>query len=871
MGGSITFGVLPLLLLYGSGGGAQYINCTSGRTDWIADGYCDTFDVINNVEECGYDGGDCCECTCEDTQDNSCGVNGYSCIDPNSGCTNPLAVQFPSCTGTIKDMGNGKCDSSLNNENCGYDGGDCCECTCADGPDYSCADNHFLCLDPASGCVNPIRALYSNCTGDLAEFANGICQDFNNNEDCGYDGGDCCKCTCMDGPENSCSGDHRFECKDPDAPNALYDCEETLPASAPCAADLQRQWLVETPAEAKKMVEAVNCAEGSFDVEWGGDIVVDQTIRVVDGTVLRITGVGSSPIINGGGASRIFTVVNASLHLAGVMVKNGKAISGGAIAASGSILSLNDTVFYGNIAAIYGGAVEVSGGSSVFSGEATFLNNTAGSGGAMYMTDASSASWTGNTTFSNNVAERSGALHVGRRSSVSWAGATVFFGNVASFIGGALRVTDRSSALWSGAMRFINNSAEYFAGAIAVSDESSISWSGSTKFLHNSAVQSAGGALLATENSYVSWSGLTTFSNNSAEGGGGSLFVYESSSVSWSGGTMFSNNKVTEGEGGAIGVIASAVSWSGETTFLANNAATEGGAIYASESTISWSTYTIFSHNAADEGGALLLTGGSSVEWVGKTMFSFNSANSDGGAIGLRSTDSVASSALVINGTTNFTNNTCGANGGGIAVQGMSLVEFETTNITFIANSAKVSGGAIFISGSTVGPVVRSTTFIGNTAQVGGGVYVTGSGTESSSGDMPYPTTFQECSFVANVADISGGAVNSALGQDIFLSLSFIDNRAKVGGALQLAGSASLDRCSFKDNVSGVGGGPAVSNIGSISGVSNSSFVRNVLSCEQGTFLTFSQVYGCGILSFSIPCTILTELSPLYATYRIVP
>ena len=320
---------------------------------------------------------------------------------------------------------------------------------------------------------------------------------------------------------------------------------------------------------------------------------------------------------------------------------------------------------------------------------------------------------------------------------------------------------------------------------------------------------------------------------------------------------MFSNNKVTEGEGGAIGVIASAVSWSGETTFLANSAATEGGAIYASESSISWSTDTIFSHNAADEGGAILLTGGSSVEWIGKTMFSFNSANLDGGAIGLRSTGSMASSALVINGTTKFTDNTCGANEGGIAVQGMSSVEFETTNITFIANSAKNSGGAIFILDTSVGLVVKSMAFIGNTALVGGGVYVAKSD-KASSEDISDPTTFQGCSFVDNVAEISGGAVNNAFGQAVFFNSSFIDNRAKVGGALQLAGSASLDRCSFKDNVSGVGGGPAVSNTGLISNVSYSSFVRNVLSCNQGTFLTFSQVYDCGILSFSIPCTILT-------------
>ena len=562
MGGSITFRVLPLLLLYGSGGGAQYSNCTSGRTDWIADGYCDTFYVVNNVEECGYDGGDCCECTCKDTQDNSCGVNGYSCIDPNSGCTNPLAVQFSSCIGNINDIGDGRCDSSLNNENCGYDGGDCCECTCTDGPDYSCADNHFLCLDPASGCVDPIRVLYSNCTGDLAESANGFCQDFNNNEDCGYDGGDCCECTCVDGPEYSCSGIYRFDCVDPDAPNALYDCEETLPVSAvPCASDLRGQWLVEITADAKEMAEAVYCANDSFDVEWRGNIVVAQTIHIVDGTVLKITGVGSNPAMNGGGTSRIFTVVNASLHLDGVMIENEKAISGGAITASGSILTLNHTVFSGNIAWVYGGALEVSGGSSVFSRGSAFLSNTAGSGGAVYMTDASSASWTGDTIFCDNIAENSGALHVGGASSVSWAGVTEFIGNVASaFFGGALQVKDSSSASWSGAMSFKNNSVEIFAGAVHVSDEGSISWNGSTQFSNNSVLRGGGGALVVITNSDVSWSGLTTFSDNSAHAGGGALLVYNSSSVSWSRGTMFSNNKVAKTDGDAIGVIESVVS-----------------------------------------------------------------------------------------------------------------------------------------------------------------------------------------------------------------------------------------------------------------------------------------------------------------------
>ena len=839
MTGSNTFGVVILLLFAGD---AQYDNCTSGRVDWIADGFCDINDVNNNIEECGYDGGDCCACTCKDTPDRSCGEESeYSCIDPNSGCTDALAIQFPNCAGAVYDNGNGKCDLSLNNEDCGYDAGDCCECTCVDGSNYSCSDNIFLCLDPGSSCVDAIAAQYANCTGDLAMFANGFCQDFNNNEGCGYDGGDCCVCTCTDGPEHLCVENDDFDCVDPDVPTtALYDCQEPPPSLLPCEANLHGRWLVENAAEANDLAEALYCTGGSFDVDWRGDIVVRKTIHVVDGTALKITGVGSSPTISGGNTTRIFTVVNASLHLIDLIVSHGKANSGGAVAASESILTLNHTIFSGNTAIMYGGALDVSGGSSVFGMNTAFQNNMAGSGGALHLTNGSSVSWAGETAFSNNAAERCGAISIKDRSSVFWVGNTTFSDNAASSHGGALQVTDYSVASWSGEMSFVGNTVSLgFGGAIYVSNEGGISWRGATKCSNNSAFL-AGGCIFLKEIGSVSWSGSTDFSGNMAHGGG-ALYFSGKSNVSWSGETRFSHNTATGSQGGAIAVVDSTVSWSGDTIFLANIATTEGGAIYVLGSRIVWNAETIFNRNTADDGGAMLLTQGSSVEWTGKTIFSLNSASSDGGAIGFQSADSATSSVLLINGTTTFTNNTCGENGGGLAIQDMLSVEFETANVIFMANSAKVSGGAIFISGTKVGLVIQGTSFIENTAQVGGGVYATGSGT-ASSGDLFYPTTFHGCSFFNNKAVTAGGAVNSALGQDLFIETSFVGNQAMVGGALELAGTAYVDRCSFEDNVSGVGGGSAVSSIGSISGVNRSSFVHNVLSCDKGTFLTFSKV-----------------------------
>ena len=47
---------------------------------WISDGWCD---IQNNREECGFDGGDCCPSTCEDSM-YFCGDYQWICIDPEA-------------------------------------------------------------------------------------------------------------------------------------------------------------------------------------------------------------------------------------------------------------------------------------------------------------------------------------------------------------------------------------------------------------------------------------------------------------------------------------------------------------------------------------------------------------------------------------------------------------------------------------------------------------------------------------------------------------------------------------------------------------------------------------------------------------------
>ena len=92
--------------------------CESWFAEYIGDGYCDD---MNNVEDCQYDGGDCCgpdiytdycvECICYESSFSSSGTTSTP-----SSCESPL-VNF---------VGDGSCDDENNNEGCQFDGGDCC-------------------------------------------------------------------------------------------------------------------------------------------------------------------------------------------------------------------------------------------------------------------------------------------------------------------------------------------------------------------------------------------------------------------------------------------------------------------------------------------------------------------------------------------------------------------------------------------------------------------------------------------------------------------------------------------------------------------------------------------------------------------------
>lgn len=130
----------------------KYADCSSvgGIPRYAGDGDCDSY---NNNEACGYDGGDCCFCTCENIEQKKCGDSGYYCLDPDASddCRNVTTGDYPECNnvgGKPALIGDGDCDPANSNEECMYDGGDCCWCTCSDSVEYTCGDSEYFCRDP---------------------------------------------------------------------------------------------------------------------------------------------------------------------------------------------------------------------------------------------------------------------------------------------------------------------------------------------------------------------------------------------------------------------------------------------------------------------------------------------------------------------------------------------------------------------------------------------------------------------------------------------------------------------------------------------------------------------------------------------------
>jgi len=194
--------------------------------NFVGDGICDA--TYNNAAN-NWDGGDCCASTCVSgtpPTGNPCGQYPYICL-------NPAATDSCAVAGDAK-LGNGFCNPGVyNTPACGYDGGDCCSATCTAGLTYACGSNTRLAASGGYQCLSissnkatsapvsvatakPVAPKTSSPTSSTAscssylqkkyyswynyyqaQVGDGSCTEQTNIPECNYDGGDCCKSTCV--------------------------------------------------------------------------------------------------------------------------------------------------------------------------------------------------------------------------------------------------------------------------------------------------------------------------------------------------------------------------------------------------------------------------------------------------------------------------------------------------------------------------------------------------------------------------------------------------------------------------------------------------------------------------------------------------
>ena len=288
-----------------------------------------------------------------------------------------------------------------------------------------------------------------------------------------------------------------------------------------------------------------------------------------------------------------------------------------------------------------GGAIYAVGSNLTFTGNATFLDNSAGIVGHFLCTN------------------RGGAIYV-QDTVISFSGTTNFIHNLAVGDGGGAIYTSGNTVLnFSGTSNFINNSVltgtaylmqHPLGGAIYTSGL--LCFSGTSNFINNSAgdggaiytfgstVLSDGGAIIY--NTVLSFNGTSNFINNSAYYSGGAIYADKYSKLSFSGTVNFTNNICsvdvnggTVGGGVYMGIRCTFSILPNTTVYWENNQATLGGAIYVDDaaSPISYCSCTlvpkqecffqlpgqnlsngidvqlVFKNNSADAAGSVLYGG----------------------------------------------------------------------------------------------------------------------------------------------------------------------------------------------------------------------------------------------------------------------
>ena len=346
----------------------------------------------------------------------------------------------------------------------------------------------------------------------------------------------------------------------------------------------------------------------------------------------------------------------------------------------------------------------------VLTTQCTFVNNSAGEGGVMYLHDAH-LTVLENKYRNNQATSNGGVFHLNEcETEVT---ESTFQNNTAVNSGGVVYILIH---WFQNHLRFERSDFQcnraLSGGVIAVIANDLLTVSEST-FTNNSAVR--GGVVYSlTENNLIV--NNSSFSHNSADSDGGVFYLGDHNKLEMKN-SKFTYNSA-ENKGGVVcSLIQTKFVVAGDNCTFVGNQARSGGAVYASESSVTVHSKSLLMTNnsAVESGGVIYLYKVSLTFMNGTSMFIGNGAN-NGGFLYARQ----SSLFLEMKTQTKVYDNLATNNGGGLY---LTLSELTVRGYSFHINRniAERIGGGIFAEGSsflTEGEVY----FANNAAENGGGV-----------------------------------------------------------------------------------------------------------------------------------------------------
>ena len=430
----------------------------------------------------------------------------------------------------------------------------------------------------------------------------------------------------------------------------------------------------------------------------------------------------------------------------------------------------NSAIYFRNstrFSGFYWGAILTYNNTIInFNGTSNFINNSAdyGGGGAIYTYNNTIINFNAASNFINNSAVLGGAIYTNNNTIITFNGTSNFINNSADR-GGAIFTNNSTIITFNGTSNFVNNSADSlwdsYGGAIHTNNNTIFNFNGTSNFVNNSA--DYGGAIYTYNSTIFNFNGTSNFIDNSADYNGGAIYTYNNTIINFNGTSNFVNNSgdsLWDSYGGAIHTHNNTIfNFNGTSNFI-NNSADWSGAIYTHNNTIfNFNGTSNFINNSADYGGGAIVT-------YNNTIINFN-------------------------GTSNFINNLAGWSGGGAIFTHTNITLTFSRTVNFTNNVASTGrGGGVYLGLKCTISTLPNTTMYweNNHAMLGGAIYVHDASPISDCTSVAALVPKEECFFQLPGQNLSSG---------INVKLIFKNNSADDAGSILYGGA--IDNCKLTD------------------------------------------------------------------------